>query len=82
MAEQIERADERYAAGAAVPHTGIYRVYHYAHRLPHAVMILRGNVFPACNCCGDKVEFAALLDAELADRDYDFLPLADTRLIA
>jgi len=65
-----------------VLHTGIYRVYHYAHRLPHLVMILRGTIFPSCHCCGDKVEFAALLDAELADRDYDFLPAADTRLIA
>ena len=46
-----------YETGTAVPETGIYRVVHAAHRLPHEVVILKGQHFPKCQRCGDAVLF-------------------------
>jgi hypothetical protein len=43
--------------GAMVPSTGIYKVIHEAHRLPHEVMLLGGERFPRCAKCGDSVAF-------------------------
>jgi hypothetical protein len=78
MSEPLESTQGRITAGMAASHTGIYRVYHYAHRLPHLVLIMRGTVFPDCHACGNKVEFISLLEAELADADYDFTALRAT----
>ena len=40
-------ADEpqRFQTGDVVPQTGIYRVAHLAHRLPHEVVIFAGDRF-------------------------------------
>jgi uncharacterized membrane protein len=44
-------------SGALVPETGIYRVVHYSHRLPHEVVILKGHRFPKCQKCVEQVYF-------------------------
>jgi len=43
--------------GAVIPASGIYRVAHSAHRLPHEVTLLKGETFPKCQKCADAVTF-------------------------
>src|SRR5690242_21702265 len=43
--------------GDVVPETGVYEVRHAAHRLPHEVVILRGERFPRCARCANAVLF-------------------------
>ena len=49
--------------GQEVPQSGIYRVQHEAHRLPHEVALIAGNKFPRCGKCSKAVQFE-LLKAE------------------
>jgi len=51
---------EIYETGTIVPETGIYRVVHTTHRLPHEVVILRGQRFPKCQRCAENVLFELL----------------------
>jgi len=53
----IERTFE---TGEFAPETGIYLVVHSAHRLPHEVVITKGQRFPKCEKCGDAVLFELL----------------------
>ena len=48
---------QTHETGAVVPETGIYRVVHSSHRLPHEVVILKGQRFPKCQRCSDRVYF-------------------------
>ena len=48
---------ETYKTGQTVPHSGIYRVSHSEHRLPHEVTLLKGEMFPKCQKCADAVMF-------------------------
>ena len=57
--------------GSIAPVSGIFRVYHYKHRLPHEVFIPGGAVFPTCKACGDKVQFAPLIAGEPIEKDAD-----------
>src|SRR5436190_21161148 len=45
-----------YRAGQQVPQTGLYRVVHYQHRLPHNSVMRKGDAFPLCNKCGGRVD--------------------------
>ena len=47
----------RFKTGAVIPDSGIYRVFHSAHRLPHEVTLLRAETFPKCQQCADAVTF-------------------------
>ena len=49
-----------FKTGQIVPESGIYRVVHAGHRLPHEVTLLKGEAFPRCAKCADKVEFEAV----------------------
>src|SRR3954451_13882656 len=55
-----ESMAETYKTGDLVPQSGIYRVAHSEHRLPHEVTLLRANPFPPCAQCGNKVSFELL----------------------
>jgi hypothetical protein len=55
-----------------VPATGLYRVFHYQHRMPHDAMMKRGELFPACNKCGERVLFRQSNTAEPLRCDQDF----------
>ena len=46
-----------FKTGQNVPESGIYRVVHSEHRLPHEVTLLKGEAFPRCSKCADLVEF-------------------------
>lgn len=52
---------KRFSTGDPVPETGIYYVYHPAHRLIRTVRLYRGNLFPRCSQCSDRVEFDLML---------------------
>jgi len=57
--------------GMVAPRSGIYSVYHYAHRTPHEIMITAGTVLPKCRRCADKVQFAPLISGEPLEQDHD-----------
>ena len=47
----------RFNSGTVIPASGIYSVHHLGHRLPHEVTLLKGEIFPKCQRCGDAVTF-------------------------
>jgi hypothetical protein len=51
------RGGSTYETGDIAPETGIYLVVHSAHRLPHEVVVIKGQGFPKCQKCGDAVLF-------------------------
>jgi hypothetical protein len=62
-----------YRSGEQVPRTGLYRVFHYQHRMPHDTVLRRGEDFPPCNKCGERVTFRLCATAEPLADDQDFL---------
>jgi hypothetical protein len=50
----------RYRTGLKIRESGIYKVIHSKHRLPHEVTLLKGESFPRCSKCGSAVEFKLL----------------------
>ena len=65
----------RLRAGEIVPRSGIYRVYHRAHRLPHNVYVSAGMRLPSCLRCGHDVEFGLLMSGPELHADQDFRDL-------
>lgn len=63
---------ETFRAGEAVQVKGLYRVIHYAHRLPHETAILALKKFPHCNQCGDRVRFELVRSVGELLKDYNF----------
>lgn len=63
---------QRFQPGDIAPRSGIYRVHHYAHRVPHAVIIMAGTVLPKCKRCGDRVRFVPMVAGEPLESDPDF----------
>lgn len=49
-----------FKTGVPVPESGIYRVFHTSHRLPHEVTLFQENLFPRCSKCQDEVVFELL----------------------
>jgi hypothetical protein len=66
-------SSSRFVPGAIAPRSGVYRVHHYAHRMPHLVTITAGAVLSECRRCGDKVRFAPMIAAESINKDVDFI---------
>jgi hypothetical protein len=46
-----------YKSPASIPVSGIYRVLHAQHRLPHEVTLISGQTFPPCSKCHNEVRF-------------------------
>jgi len=68
-----------YSAGSIVLETGIYEVTHnQAHRAPHDVVMLAGDVFPACDTCNTRVRFRLVRTAPYIFQDPDFEGQEDT----
>jgi len=61
-----------YRAGDAIPKSGIYRVFHVNHRVSHEVTLLRGEVFPRCEQCGDATHFELVRAASSLDSSNGF----------
>lgn len=51
---------ENFRTGQKVPQSGIYRVTHAEHRLPHEVTLLKDARFPRCSKCKEAVTFRAI----------------------
>lgn len=64
-------SSSRFLPGAIAPRSGVYRVHHYAHRMPHLVTVIKGMTFPECQRCGDKVRFVPMIAAEPIETDVD-----------
>jgi hypothetical protein len=48
---------EVYKSAESIPASGIYRVIHAEHRLPHEVTLISGQTFPPCAQCLHEVRF-------------------------
>jgi hypothetical protein len=59
--------------GNIAPRSGVYRIHHYAHRMPHLVIILAGTTLPKCKRCETKVRFVPIVAAEPVGQDADFI---------
>ena len=77
-AAQTEDQQSLFRAGESVQVKGIYRVLHYAHRLPHETAILVLTTFPKCNQCGDRVRYQLIRSVGELLKDYNFRPDHDT----
>ena len=62
----------RLHAGDLAPQSGIYRVYHRAHRLPHDVYVNAGSRLPLCHRCGNDAEFGLVMAGTDLLTDFDF----------
>jgi hypothetical protein len=73
--------EKRYSTGKEIPQSGIYCVFHPAHRLIRTVRLLKGDSFPRCSQCSDQVSFELVTVSFTADVDGDVhiyeLPLQD-----
>jgi len=65
-------SSSRFVPGEIAPRSGVYRIHHYAHRMPHLVAVVKGMTFPKCRRCGDKVRFVPMIAAEPIETDVDF----------
>ncbi len=63
MLRQVQEHGKRFSCGERIPESGIYRVLHRNHRLPHEVTLLRDQLFPKCMKCDDSVEFELMRSA-------------------
>ncbi|HEV2964625.1 MAG TPA: hypothetical protein VG649_22545 [Candidatus Angelobacter sp.] len=54
---------QKFSTDEVVPESGIYRVTHKGHRLPHEVTLLAGQIFPRCSKCKDRVQFEVVRHA-------------------
>ena len=61
-----------FTTGQHIPESGIYRVKHDQHRVPNEVTLLKGQDFPRCGKCGDRVLFELLVAAPDIYADPDF----------
>ena len=57
--------------GDQAPESGIYRVVHDGHRSPHPVCVIKGDVFPSCRHCRQRVRYEKWMDAEYLTHDWD-----------
>jgi len=53
----------QFHCGEKIPESGIYRVVHGDHRLPHEVTLLRDQLFPKCSRCEGSVYFELVRSA-------------------
>jgi hypothetical protein len=58
-----------YKSSDTIPDSGIYRVIHAQHRLPHEVTLIAGQTFPPCAQCHEEVRFQLLRTLPALTRD-------------
>ena len=66
-------SSSRFVPGEIAPRSGVYRVHHYAHRMPHLVGVIKGMRLPECKRCGIKVRFVPMVAADPIEADVDFV---------
>lgn len=58
-----------YISPEEIPESGVYRVIHAQHRLPHEVTLIKGQSFPPCARCHDEVRFELLRGLPALERE-------------
>jgi hypothetical protein len=58
-----------YKSSEIIPASGIYRVIHAQHRLPHEVTLIDGQTFPPCAKCRDEVRFELVRNLPALERE-------------
>lgn len=62
-----------FVAGANILESGIYEVIHdKAHRQSHESVMVKGDMFPVCDVCQDRVRFRVVRTAPYIFEDEDF----------
>ena len=59
----MPKVTKQFRCGDKIPESGIYRVVHRDHRLPHEVTLLRDQLFPKCTRCEHSVYFELVRSA-------------------
>jgi hypothetical protein len=57
-----------FRTGDKVIESGIYKVTHLEHRLPHEVTLLKDAEFPRCSKCKEAVTFSVIALAPRLDK--------------
>jgi hypothetical protein len=67
------------------PVTGVYKVTHAGHRLPHEVLILKNERFPRCAKCSYAVAFTLVRPVGDTPQGFDYrlfeLPVLDSESV-
>jgi len=61
----MRRSRPTFRTDETVPQSGIYRVLHKKHRLPHEVTLLKDQQFPRCSKCKNAVVFELVRAAQV-----------------
>jgi hypothetical protein len=70
--------ERTFKPGDVANETGVYLVSHDRHRLPHEVIVLRGERFPRCANCSEAVIFELFYAAPFLSSSYkEVLPALD-----
>ena len=58
-----------YKSSEPIPVSGVYRVIHAQHRLPHEVTLIAGQTFPPCGQCHEEVRFEIVREIPSLSRE-------------
>jgi hypothetical protein len=58
-----------FKSSTLIPESGIYRVIHSQHRLPHEVTLIGGQTFPPCGKCHEEVRFELIRELPELERE-------------
>lgn len=70
----ISISDAYFRPQMTVPQSGVYRALHDGHRPPHDLLLVRGDEFPSCRSCQDRVRFVLAEKVGHAGEDGDLQP--------
>lgn len=69
----VRKSQKKFRPGELAPITGIYLVNHgLRHREPHEVVIIRGEILPACRSCKLNMQFEIMKTISHVTHDWDF----------
>jgi hypothetical protein len=69
----VRKSQKKFRPGELAPITGIYLVNHgLRHREPHEVVIIRGEILPACRTCKLNTQFEIVKVISHVTHDWDF----------
>lgn len=69
----VRKSQKKFRPGELAPITGIYLVNHGSrHREPHEVVIIRGEILPACRSCKLNTQFDIVKVISHVTHDWDF----------
>ena len=62
---------QAFRPGQLTPISGVYTAVHAFHRAAHEILAIRGEEFPSCRTCLDKVRFYVVQVAPHMTHDLD-----------